>query len=90
MLAGVFGTLSIGMMVGIFFAAPVIIKLDSRMVGVIVVFVGAPVWLSRLWEFWASTAWRCSTWGFFVRQLGTGFIIAINGDMTARVIDYGE
>ena len=90
MLAGVFGTLSIGMMVGIFFAAPVIIKLDSRMVGVIGSFVGALGMAIAAVGILGFNSLAMFHVGLFVRQLGTGFIIAINGDMTARVIDYGE
>lgn len=89
-LAGVYGTMSIGMMVGIFAAAPFIVKWDSRMVGVIGSFMGAIgmaisafgiLSLNNLSVFYA---------GLFVRQLGTGFISAIMYDMTARVVDYGE
>ena len=90
LLSGIYGTMSIGMMAGIFIAAPVIVKLDSRMVGVVGSFIGAAgmgisalgiLVLNSLPLFYA---------GLFIRQIGTGFVMAIASDMTARVIDYGE
>lgn len=90
LLSGIYGTMSIGMMAGIFIAAPTIVKLDSRMVGVLGSFIGAAgmgisaisiLVLHNLTLFYA---------GLFIRQIGTGFVIAIANDMTARVIDYGE
>lgn len=90
LLSGIYGTMSIGMMAGIFIAAPVIVKLDSRMVGVVGSFIGAAgmgisalgiLVFNNLFLFYA---------GLFVRQIGTGFVMAIASDMTARVIDYGE
>ena len=90
LLGGIFGTLSVGMMAGIFLAAPVIIKLDYRMVGVIGSFIGAAgMGIASVAIFFADSMPMFYA-GLFIRQIGTGFIMAINGDMTARVIDYGE
>ena len=90
-LGAIYGTLSIGMMVGIFMAAPLIVKLDSRFVGILGSFVaavgmgiaaiGIMVLGKNMMVFYA---------GLFIRQLGTGCLMAIQNDITARVIDYGE
>lgn len=90
-LGAIYGTLSIGMMCGIFMAAPLIVKLDSRFVGILGSFVaalgmgiaaiGIMVMGKNMTVFYA---------GLFIRQLGTGCLMAIQNDITARVIDYGE
>lgn len=90
-LGAIYGVLSVGMMCGIFLAAPLIIKLDSRFVGILGSFVaaigmgiaaiGIMVMEKNMSVFYA---------GLFIRQLGTGCLIAIQNDITARVIDFGE
>ena len=90
-LGAIYGTLSIGMMCGIFMAAPLIVKLDSRFVGILGSFVaalgmaiaavGIMVMGKNMTVFYA---------GLFIRQLGTGCLISISNDITARVIDFGE
>ena len=72
-------------------AAPLIVKLDSRFVGILGSFVaavgmgiaaiGIMVLGKNMMVFYA---------GLFIRQLGTGCLMAIQNDITARVIDYGE
>ncbi len=89
-LSGIFGTMSVGMMVGIFLVAPVIIKFDSRMVGVIGSFIGAIGMAFAAFGILVMHSIPMMYAGLFIRQIGTGFITSINGDMTARVIDYGE
>lgn len=90
-LGGVYGVLSVGMLCGMFVAAPIIIKLDSRIVGIlgslvgaigmVIATVGIMVMDKNIPVFYA---------GLFIRQLGTGGLMVIGSDLTARVIDYGE
>ncbi len=89
-LSAIFGTMSVGMMAGYILAAPVILKLDSRMVGVLGSFIGAFGMAFAAFGILGMNSLPLMLVGLFIRQIGTGFIMAINGDMTARVIDYGE
>lgn len=90
-LGAIYGTLSIGMMVGIFLAAPLIVKLDSRFVGILGSFVAAiGMGLAAIGIIILDKNMTVFYAGLFIRQLGTGCLIAIQNDITARVIDYGE
>ncbi len=90
-LGAIYGTLSIGMMCGIFMAAPLIIKFDSRNVGILGSFVAAiGMGIAAIGIMALDKNMTVFYAGLFIRQLGTGCLMSINNDITARVIDYGE
>lgn len=90
-LGAIYGTLSIGMMCGIFMAAPLVVKLDSRFVGILGSFVAAVgMGIAAIGIMVLDKNMTVFYAGLFIRQLGTGCLMAIQNDITARVIDYGE
>lgn len=87
---GIFGVMSIGMLIGIICASPIMLKFDSRIVAVIGSIVAcagmvvAAVGILALGNLPALYA------GIAVKQVGSGLSIAADMDLTARTIDYGE
>ncbi len=90
MLSAIFGTMSVGMAVGIILAAPMVVKIDSRQIGVIGSFLGALGMLIAAVGILSMNNLIVFHAGLFIRQLGTGMLMAIMGDVTARAIDFGE
>lgn len=88
--AGVYGVMSGGMMLGIFGCTPLLLKFDSRVVAVVGSFISFAGMIMAAVGVFVLHINAVLFAGIFFKQLGTGFVVAVDNDLAARTIDYGE
>lgn len=89
-ITGIFGTMTIGMLIGLAVTAPLIAFMDGKWICVLGNFIaGCGLVVACVGVFIFNNLPLMYT-GITIRQFGSGMFMAINNDMGARCVDYGE
>ena len=87
---GVFGVMSIGMLLGIIICAPIVRKVDSRIIAMVGNFIACAGFCVAAFGVLVLKQNVFLYAGIVIKQIGSGLYYGVSMGLVARVIDYGE
>ena len=89
-ITGIFGTMTIGMLIGLAVTDPLIAFMDGKWICVLGNFIAGCGLVVACVGVFIFNNLPLMYAGITIRQFGSGMFMAINNDMGARCVDYGE